>query len=230
MKDCLYSVNLPNTYSTQNEGQNVCLGFHGHEKKDFVARVNEVIDYFWASTFNSDLSTKYNEYRGKDSRLDFLNWEKESQANPDFIMNVDFDPYRLNLAEFIANILSNMDQRNNNASLSAEERSRIYQIVEGAKQEAISNFAKWVSKIPTEKSPSERNIIVLERFVEHLTNQFISMIQEAEVDKEALAKSFSQILEASAKNSFDDGLKIAMKKISLYEPNIEEAMKKIKEL
>lgn len=89
IEDELYNPNLTNIYPDQNNL--VCWGKTTSLPKgtDTFQQVNEVIELFWSSRFNTDLNQSFNYYSQKDSSLgSFEAWETASKKNARFPLTI----------------------------------------------------------------------------------------------------------------------------------------------
>ena len=103
--DMLYYTNLPNMgdghnrLTTRYNSLLVCLGY-GYDwrnfnlnSSNFSLMVKELIDHFWNSEYNDDLSSGWEAMRKKDSKLGTLGkWEKESEKDPFFVLKSNWIP------------------------------------------------------------------------------------------------------------------------------------------
>jgi hypothetical protein len=104
LQDTVYAPSLPNT----NGNTRICMSMR-HEAEDPVVRAQEVVSHYWQSTFNSDLSHFFDEYRQRDARLrDLYAWEKSSEADPRFFLRVPLIPVG-RLEEIIQSAIDDRD-------------------------------------------------------------------------------------------------------------------------
>lgn len=95
--DDLCNCVLPNIHV----GGMVCLGTHPRKPTDICATCDEVIESFWTSRFNKDLSTEWEEKERISSLIATgRDWQRNSETDPMFILRVPFR-YHKSLREVI---------------------------------------------------------------------------------------------------------------------------------
>ena len=104
LNDPVFEPNLPNIEGDQCS---VCLKFTEvfGSNMSLSDKVNRIVSYFWQSAFNKDYCDKYLEMKHNDIRFkDIFEWEKNSQENPQFILEVNWQSAVYTLAELIDRI------------------------------------------------------------------------------------------------------------------------------
>lgn len=110
----LHLPNLPNTYA---DGR-VCMNFGGHGKKALSDRVVEVLAHWWLSEFNNHLlDSNYFPTRACDPRLEsFATWAAATEADPNFVLQINWRPCATNLKALIEESLGSLDPEKANFS------------------------------------------------------------------------------------------------------------------
>lgn len=95
--DYLLIPNLPNI----SDVCKLCTGEKGYIHEGYNTNYDlcqDLIDKFWSSYFNTDLSSNYNKYSRIDSRLEnYLSWQYNTLLDPFFINDVNWIKYHKNL-------------------------------------------------------------------------------------------------------------------------------------
>tara|TARA_Y100000034_G_scaffold103588_1_gene129355 strand:+ start:760 stop:1893 length:1134 start_codon:yes stop_codon:yes gene_type:complete len=104
--DRVYKTNLPNVYHANN----ICMGNFAVTPGDSVTQcIEKLTAAFWGFAFNSDITESYKEVKQLDKRIKTLGlWEKSSQANPLFMLDVDF-PVAGTIRKIVTDHLTNID-------------------------------------------------------------------------------------------------------------------------
>lgn len=110
LSDDLYFSVLPN----QRDDISICRGIGNTPKQDTITNTcSSIIDTYWASTFNNDLSKKWWEKSKIDKRLvDVNTWHKASIQDSLFILSVPFEK-ATNLEQFIQDVAGQVDPSTN---------------------------------------------------------------------------------------------------------------------
>lgn len=106
LSDDLYYSVLPN----QKDDLSLCRGIGNTPKQDTIANTcSSVIDTYWASTFNNDLSKKWWEKSKIDKRLVDVNaWHKASLQDSLFILSLPFEK-AITLDQLIQKVAGQVD-------------------------------------------------------------------------------------------------------------------------
>jgi hypothetical protein len=110
-EDRLYHTNLPNVRGEPGHygSQRVCLRYRPEmlEGVPLVKAVPALIDFFWSTGFNQDITgSAFERGQGRDRRLgSFVAWEVASQEEPLFPLEVDWERAEQTLPDFWAQCL-----------------------------------------------------------------------------------------------------------------------------
>jgi hypothetical protein len=98
LDDPLYHTNLPNVRGEPGHygSQRVCLRYRPEmlEGVPLAQAVPALIEFFWSTGFNQDISqSAFERAMSRDRRLgSFLAWKIATQGNPLFVLEVDWEP------------------------------------------------------------------------------------------------------------------------------------------
>lgn len=86
----LYAPCLPNIF-TETRNCEVCLGGWKPNTENPALAVQRSIDFFWQTSFNTDLLNSHNDMAKRDERLStFVRWQEETERDSGFITKVQW--------------------------------------------------------------------------------------------------------------------------------------------
>ncbi len=134
-----------------------CIGFDGDQEffrpknKPFNVMAKELIEHFWSSSFNGDLSGYYKDMAGRDERLGSLSsWEILSDKDPAFVLKCEWKE-GCRLGALLTSIIRHHDSRVDKITQSATAHvnhvyNETWKLVTGTVEKTKSEVAKTLTK------------------------------------------------------------------------------------
>lgn len=103
LADYLYVVPFMNI----SHSQYICFGHNTAPLYSVNSTVENLLDKFWSSTFNTDYTVNYNAYKGISYVNTYIEWQEMSKINPLFIYQVEWINANKTLYDVIKTVKSN---------------------------------------------------------------------------------------------------------------------------
>lgn len=182
--DIIYFSLLPNIHNSMA----VCMGrVDGDFGNNISERTDSVIDYFWNSSFNNDLSTNWwDKWKINLNLRSAKTWSERSLIDPSFILELDFRPAK-RLKSIIDIITMHVNEPSVD-SLSHNLSSSINLLVEGLFKKIMHYFkhTKFEKHYPKDISD------VLSRFILETLNDFSALNLIIQNELEILKTKFEE--------------------------------------